>query len=88
LFVYLNDVFLIAAALCARKLEKSFMNYGVVVASSDGIVRAFGLWLIRSGDVVKFANNCKGLALNLDRHFRKSYVYTRRNANFFNEESS
>jgi proton translocating ATP synthase F1 alpha subunit len=67
LFVYLNDVFLIAAALCARKLEKSFMNYGVVVASSDGIVRAFGLWLIRSGDVVKFANNCKGLALNLER---------------------
>ena len=42
-------------------------NVGTVVSVTDGIVRVHGLADVRYGEMIEFAENTYGLALNLER---------------------
>jgi len=42
---------------------------GLVISVTDGIARIYGLLEVKSGEIINFPNNVKGLALNLENDF-------------------
>ena len=45
-----------------------FRDSGLVLSINDGVAKILGLDSIRSGELVNFSNNLKGMALNLELH--------------------
>ncbi len=59
---------ILKAQLSNFKTEAELAETGIVIQSGDGVVRIYGLLNAQAGELVAFANGCKGLALNLEEH--------------------
>ena len=51
-----------------KENETYFKDAGLVLSINDGVAKILGLNKIRSGELVNFKNNLKGMALNLELH--------------------
>ena len=59
------------SSIIAQQLERydqevKYSNVGVVMSVGDGIARVYGLEQVMAGELLEFADNTIGLALNLE----------------------
>ena len=57
---------LLKEQLSGIKMESELEEVGTVLQFGDGVARVYGLFNVLSGELVEFANGCKGIALNLE----------------------